>query len=155
MNPSNPIPLARLMAMAFRYLIDQLHERLAQHGYRDIPPTFGFVLVAIRDAPATSRDLAKNLGVTKQAASKIIEAMEHDGYIKRLEHPDDGRASLVALTRKGRNFLALVEEIYLDIEADWASITGKERMENMREDIRRVMETRHGGSLPHIRLPPG
>lgn len=143
------------MAMAFRYLIDQLHERLAQHGYRDIPPTFGYVLVAIREAPATSRDLAKNLGVTKQAASKIIEAMEHDGYVKRLEHPDDGRASLVALTRKGRNFLALVEDIYRDIETEWAAITGKERMESMREDIRRVMECTHGGSLPQIRVGPG
>ena len=45
---SPPIPLARLLAMAYRQLIDDLHDRLAREGYTDVRPEFGYVLLAAR-----------------------------------------------------------------------------------------------------------
>ncbi|HEY8547596.1 MAG TPA: hypothetical protein VIL36_21185, partial [Acidimicrobiales bacterium] len=41
-----PMPLARLFAMAFRQLIDELHARLAARGWGAMRPPYGFVLVA-------------------------------------------------------------------------------------------------------------
>ncbi|WP_460491278.1 hypothetical protein [Dactylosporangium cerinum] len=32
-----PVPLARLFAMAGRYLVERLHQRLADRGWPDIP----------------------------------------------------------------------------------------------------------------------
>jgi len=43
------IPLARLSAMVFRTLVDDLHERLAQRGFRDLSSSYGFVLLEARD----------------------------------------------------------------------------------------------------------
>lgn len=51
-------PLARLFAMAFRSLIEKLHERLRVMGWTDVRPAFGFVLVAARDRPTTCTELA-------------------------------------------------------------------------------------------------
>lgn len=150
-EPSPPVPLARLLAMAYRQLIDQLHDRLAAEGYTDVRPTFGYVLLAVRDQSTTGADIALLLGVTKQAASKLIDVMEQGGYVKRQTHGDDARAKEVAITTRGRKFLATVESIYRELEAEWARVTSKRRVETLRSDLRRVVEAAHGGRLPAVR----
>ena len=42
-------PLARLFAIAYRLLIDGLHDRLQAQGWTDVRPAYGFVLLAARD----------------------------------------------------------------------------------------------------------
>ena len=56
-EPASSVPLARLLAMAYRQLIDRLHERLAAEGYTDVRPTFGYVLLAVRDGPTTTETI--------------------------------------------------------------------------------------------------
>jgi len=148
------VPLARLLAMAYRHLIDGLHARLAEHGYHDVRPSFGYVLLAARDAPVPARALADLLGVTKQAASQLIDAMALGGYVQRRDDPDDARAKLVALTPRGRSFLGTVEAIYDELEADWAAVLGRPRLEAIRRDLTAVLEAAHGGALPQVRPTP-
>ena len=137
--------------MAYRQLIDRLHERLAAEGYTDVRPTFGYVLLAVRDGPTTGADIALLLGVTKQAASKLVDAMEQGGYVRRQTHGDDARAKEIAITARGRRFLVTVESIYRDLEAEWADVTSKKRVEALRDDLRTIVEAAHDGQLPAIR----
>ena len=137
--------------MAYRQLIDRLHERLAAEGYTDVRPTFGYVLLAVRDGPTTGADIALLLGVTKQAASKLVDAMEQGGYVRRQTHGDDARAKEIAITARGRRFLVTVESIYRDLEAEWAEVTSKKRVEALRDDLRTIVEAAHDGQLPAIR----
>ena len=44
-QPADGQPLARLFAIAYRLLIDGLHERLRARGWTDVRPAFGFVLL--------------------------------------------------------------------------------------------------------------
>ena len=148
------VPLARLLAMAYRQLIDGLHARLAEHGYHDVRPTFGYVLLAARDAPVPGRDLAELLGVTKQAASQLVDAMERGGYVERRDDPADARAKLVALTPRGRTFLGTVENIYRGLENEWAAVIGRRRLEAIRHDLTAALEAAHGGKLPSVRPTP-
>ena len=150
-EPASSVPLARLLAMAYRQLIDRLHERLAAEGYTDVRPTFGYVLLAVRDGPTTGADIALLLGVTKQAASKLVDAMEQGGYVRRQTHGDDARAKEIAITARGRRFLGTVESIYHDLEAEWAEVTSKKRLEALRDDLRTIVEVAHGGQLPAVR----
>ena len=151
MTKPSRIPLARLLALAFRQLIDRLHERLAAAGYHDVRPTFGYVLLSLRDHPTTGADVAVLLGVTKQAASKIVDEMERGGYVKRQPHGDDARAKSIAITARGRKFLGVVESIYDDLEEEWARLTSRRRVEQMRDDLRHIVEAAHGGTLPAVR----
>ena len=145
------VPLARLLAMAYRQLIDELHARLVGHGYTDVRPAFGYVLLAVRDAKMNGAEVAALLGVTKQAASKLVDAMERGGYVARQAHGEDARAKEIAITARGRKVLQTVESIYRDIEADWARVVGKGRLEALRADLRLVIEDAHGGHLPPVR----
>jgi DNA-binding MarR family transcriptional regulator len=144
-------PLARLFAMAYRLLVDGLHERLAQRGWTDVRPAFGFVLLALRAGPASLRDLPEALGTSKQAASKLVDAMVAAGYVERAADPGDARAKRVQLSARGRDLLAAVEEIYAELEEGWAGILDEERLAALRADLALVLRTAHGGALPAVR----
>ena len=45
--------------------------------------------------------LAERLGVTKQAAIKVVDEMEARGFLVREPHPTDRRAKRLTLTRQG------------------------------------------------------
>lgn len=148
---TDDVPLARLFAMAFRYLIDELHARLVDKGWPGMRPPYGFVLVAARERPLTSGAIAELMGMTKQAASKLVDAMEGEGYVSRRVDGGDARAKRVELTPLGRKLLAAVEEIYADLEAEWAEVVGRPRVEAVRADLLAVLRATHDGALPPVR----
>lgn len=144
-------PLARLMAMAFRTIIDELHRRLRARGWKDVRPSYGYVLLAARDSSITGNEVAALMGITKQAASKLIDAMETAGYVRRREHPEDGRSKHIELSARGQRLLATVEGIYAEIEGEWAAAIGSSALERMRGDLGRALNVLHDGELPAIR----
>jgi DNA-binding MarR family transcriptional regulator len=146
-----PVPLARLFAMAYRLLVDGLHERLAERGWAGVRPAFGFVLLALRSGPVPLRDLPGALGTTKQAVSKLVDAMVAEGFVERGADPGDARAKRVQLSARGRFLLAEVETIWTDLEQDWAQVLGAERLAGLRNDLTVVLRDAHGGSLPAVR----
>lgn len=150
-DPTDGMPLARLFAMAFRYLIDELHRRLADRGWPDMRPPYGFVLVAAREQPLTSSAIASLMGMTKQAASKLVDAMEDEGFVERRPDGEDGRAKLVGLTPRGHRLLDDVEDVYAELESEWADVVGPDRVESLRTDLLAVMRATHDGELPPIR----
>jgi len=143
-------PLARLFAIAYRLLIDSLHDRLQAQGWTDVRPAFGFVLLAARDQPASVTGLASLMGTTKQAASKLVEAMVAGGYLTRGADPRDGRQRPVYLTARGRELLRSVERIYAELEAEWAGVIGAPHIQRMRRDLVRVLAG-PSGELPPVR----
>ena len=145
------IPIARLLAMAYRSLIDGLHEHLAARGIRDMRPAYGFVLLAARQAPIAVGDVGELLGTTKQGASKLVDSLESDGYVQRVADEHDARARRVELTKKGHRVLEVVEEIYEELEGRWARIAGRRQVESMRAELTRILRAQNGGSLPPVR----
>lgn len=149
-----PVPLARLLAMSYRLMIDELHARLPEAGWADVRPSYGFVLLAARAKPTTTVELARLLGVSKQAASKLVGAMEDAGYLLRSPDAHDGRALNVELADRGERLLVAVEKIYDELEAEWAAVIGTTGIERIRRDLSKVIRARHEGGLPTIRPTP-
>ena len=149
------VPLARLFAMAFRSLVDSLHERLRERGWDDVRPAFGFALLATRDAPMTVTELAALMGTTKQAASKLAGAMLGAGYLEQAVGTDDGRQRPLRLSPRGRDLLAEVERIYVELEAEWATVIGAPALDRLRRDLRSALIALHGGGLPAVRPTGG
>jgi DNA-binding MarR family transcriptional regulator len=144
-------PLARLFAIAYRSLIDGLHEQLRARGWTDVRPAFGFVLLAASPGPTTSTELAAIMGTTKQAASKLVDTMESAGYVRREVGADDGRWRPVVLTPRGKRLLASVEQIYVELEQQWEDVIGAPGLRRLRDDLVRVLATGADGELPPVR----
>jgi DNA-binding MarR family transcriptional regulator len=152
LSPVHPqVPLARLFAMAYRQLVVALHERLVDRGWRDVRPHYGYVLLACRDRPTTSGELATLLGVSKQAASKLVDGMVDASLLRRTRSAEDSRTKLVALTPRGRRLLVVVEEIYGELEAEWAAVVGAPTVSAVRDGLVTVLTSAYGGELPPVR----
>ena len=145
------MPLARLFAMGMNSLVTKLHDRLGDHGFPDVRPAFAFVLLAARDRALTGNEVAQLMGMTKQAASKLVDAMEEEHYLVRKPNPDDARSKSLHIAPKGRRLLEAAEAIYAELEAEWAEILGVSRVNAMRRDLVEVLLATHGGQLPAIR----
>jgi len=149
--PADGPPLARLFAIGYRQLIDGLHDRLQARGWTDVRPAFGFVLLAARDQPTSVTELAGLMGMTKQAASKLVDAMVSGGYIQRGTDAQDGRHRPVTLTSRGEELLSAVEEIYAELEDGWAALIGTAHLDRMRRDLMHILSGPGHGQLPPVR----
>jgi DNA-binding MarR family transcriptional regulator len=89
--------------------------------------------------------------MTKQAASKLVDGMEADGYVTRTEGEGDQRRRPVVLTDQGRRFLATVEDIYAQLEEEWSAVISRDQVEATRSGLTAVLLDRHGGRLPPVR----
>src|SRR4051794_14457812 len=137
--------------MAYRLLVDELHERLAERGWSDVRQAYGFVLLALRDGPASLRELPGTLGTSKQAVSKLVDAMVAAGYVERAVDPDDARAKRVRLSLRGQDLLSTVDEVYRELESGWAEVLGHDRLAGLRQDLVTALSAAHGGALPAVR----
>lgn len=151
MTRDDEVPLARLLGMAFRQLVDDLHDQLVQRGWTDVRESYGFVLLAIRDSETSTTELAGLLGVSKQATSKLLEAMEEGGYVSRRDAEADRRIKLVSLAPRGTELLREVEQIYRDLEAAWVAEIGAGAVTKLKRRLEQVLRSRHDGELPRLR----
>ena len=144
------VPLARLLAIAYRQLITELHAELEHRGWPEVRPAYGFALLALRNGPLTGGELAALMGMTKQAGSKLIEALVSERYVRRRTSRGDARARPVELTARGRDLLAASEAIYHDLEQQWGTIIGDDRVAALRADLTSVVSG-PDGELPAVR----
>lgn len=144
------LPLARLLAIAYRQLITDLHAELARRGWSDVRPAYGFALLALRDGPLSGSELGLAMGMTKQASSKLVEGLETAGYARRRGPARDARVRPIELTDRGRELQTTAEAIYRELEQHWSAIIGHDRLSALREDLIRVVED-DNGELPPVR----
>ncbi len=121
--------LVTLLTLTVRGLIDQLQQRMADAGFGDVRPAHGFAFSRLAPDGATGQDLAEHLGVTRSAASQMIDELEQRSYVRRLPHPTDRRGKLVVLTGKGWACIGAAETILADLQAAWRDTIGEQRMD--------------------------
>lgn len=129
--------------------MDDLHERLGTRGFRDVGSSFGFVLLEARNRTLSVTEVARLMGTSKQAASKLVSSMQQCGYLLATID-EDQRARRVEISARGRRLLAAVEEVYGELEGQWAAVIGDKRVEQLRADLTAVLVARHG-VLPSAR----
>ena len=67
--------------------------------------------------------------------------LESLGYISRSDAPDEGRARIVRLTRRGRAAYLRVHDILRGIEHEWSMELGPADFDRLKELLRRVWES--------------
>jgi DNA-binding MarR family transcriptional regulator len=140
--------LPLLLATAFRAIIDELHDRLAERGHPDARPIHGFALQAIAPDGITGSELGRRLAVSKQAAAKTVASLERLGYIERHQHPTDARAVLLRRSLPGQEFLSLSAEIFDQLRVGWAQQLGEQRLSALEDDLELLAGSARLGDIP-------
>jgi DNA-binding MarR family transcriptional regulator len=127
-----------LLAQAFNAYIEHLHRELAHRGFSDLRPAFGLALRALHERPRTLTALAGELGVTKQAAAKVVVELEGRSLIEREPSPEDGRATLLRLSPRGRSLVAAAIRIGDAVERDLGRNLGDDAAAHLRAALERL-----------------
>jgi DNA-binding MarR family transcriptional regulator len=75
---------------------------LAAAGFEDLPRNGPFVLGGMADHGGSAVEMIQGLGVSRQAASQLIDTLVLRGYLGRQINRDDRRRMDIELTERGR-----------------------------------------------------
>jgi len=91
--------LLRGARQAFR---NAIRQAFADAGFDDMPRNGAYVLARVYDDDASFTRLARELGISKQAVSQLIDTMVMRGYLERSPDSEDRRRMLLQLTPRGQ-----------------------------------------------------
>ena len=84
--------------------------------------------------------LAERASVTKQAIGEVVSDLEGKGLVHRVPDPEDGRAKLIRLTRKGHMLMAAAYDVIGEIEAALLERTGAKNVETTNRTLSALIE---------------
>jgi DNA-binding MarR family transcriptional regulator len=121
---TDPLTVSWQVLRAAAQLVEGIQIQLLSKGFDDVRPVHGYAFVRISAGDATVADVAEHLGVTKQAASQLVEQLVQRGYVTRTPHPDDARARLLRLTSRGRACTRAAEQAAIAVTSGWRDQMG-------------------------------
>jgi DNA-binding MarR family transcriptional regulator len=133
--------LAIIIVGAARVIADHLGEAVARAGIGDMRPTFGYVIRALSDRDRTLTELAELLGVSKQAAIKVVDEMQARGFLTREPHPTDRRVKVLRLTDKARTVRRTALRASRRLERDLRRQLGDTDVDAMRRALLELLAT--------------
>lgn len=150
-TPIDGPPLVRLLSMALRTSLEQLHEELARAGYPELRPTHGYALNAVARGEATASELAAGLGITKQGAAKVVKLLLDAGYVEPSLDPADSRSRPLRLTARGRAAVATSVRIQADMQRRWERHVSAADIDTIVTGLERIVRAENDGELPPVR----
>jgi DNA-binding MarR family transcriptional regulator len=99
--------IASALAGQLRAVLSKLKRRLREHGGQDdlTPSQASVVLRLEKDGPATVSSLARAEGMRPQSMSTIITPLQEAELVKGSPDPNDGRKTLMSLSKKCMKWL--------------------------------------------------
>jgi DNA-binding MarR family transcriptional regulator len=85
--------------------------------------------------------LAERVGMSKQAMNQLLRSLEGLGYIVRSDVPNEGRARIIRLTKRGRAAYSKIHDILREIEREWSAELGPKSFAQLKELLFRVWES--------------
>jgi len=84
-------------------------------------------------------ELADKIGVTKQAIGPLVDDLEREGIVERVDDPADRRAKRIRWTRKGQRALLHGLSVLAELERELAREVGKARLAELADTCERVI----------------
>jgi len=92
----------------------------AAAGFDDIPRSGAFVLARTFDNTSPLAALTRELGISKQAVSQLIDTMVMRGYLERTADTEDRRRMLIKLTPRGDEAARVAWEAVAAVDSELA-----------------------------------
>ncbi|MFD4526401.1 MarR family winged helix-turn-helix transcriptional regulator [Streptomyces sp. NPDC058470] len=138
MQKSEAMALSVVLLAAAGELTQRIHEGVVARGFEGVRPAHGFAFARLAPGGATVTDLAAHLGVTKQAASQLVDEVVRKGYVERRPHPDDARARLLVLTERGWACTRAAEEAAAEAVRPWVELLGEGEVRALRDRLAQI-----------------
>lgn len=137
MQNSEALTLTAALLAAAGDLTRRINDGVEARGFEG-RPAYGFAFTRLAPDGATVTELAAHLGVTKQAASQLVDELVRKGYVERRPHPGDARARLVVLTERGWACTRAAEEAAAEAVRVWVELIGEGEVRALRDQLVRL-----------------
>lgn len=128
--------IGRLLLLARRDFVSRLAARMQHGGESSQSSLPGSNLLPFIDLEGTrSSELARRVGISKQAVAKAIKEMEDAGLVVRVEDEVDGRAFRVSFSEAGLEYLLKIHEAIDAIEQEYEELIGAGEMKRLRRAL--------------------
>jgi DNA-binding MarR family transcriptional regulator len=119
---------------------EAVRQALADAGCDDLPRNGVFVLAGLdQTAPepkfSPQADVVASLGLSKQAASQLIDTLVLREYLERRIDPEDRRRMGVRLTSRGRTAALAIQEAIDTVEAALAQLITADQLHGLRAGL--------------------
>lgn len=124
-----------------------IRANLQAAGFGDMPRQGSRIVGGIARNGLNLTDVSEVLGVSKQAASQLVDTLVVRGYVERVPHPDDRRRMTVALTDRGRSAAQEIRDAVESVDAELTGRVGEPEVAVARRVLGQLVELSHD---PHF-----
>jgi DNA-binding MarR family transcriptional regulator len=118
---TGPYPLGDLLALARQSWVREMERRLTARGYPGYRRSDAGALRMLYRSPLAIGELGNRLGVTRQAARKVADALEQRGYAVIVRDDRDARQLNVTLTATGREYATAIVLVIRELNREVAN----------------------------------
>ena len=141
--------LSFLLAKATQRWNELLGERFAAHGYGEVRPSYGSVLLPLYEEDGLRMgELAARAHLSKQTMTQMINRPERADLAERRADPSDGRAALIYLTQHARSFEPVAAVVLADLDRLVKRRLSADRVAALKDALRELMEVDVGRIAP-------
>ncbi len=131
--------LGYLLAKAVQSWNKVLYAGFCDAGFAEVKPSYGSILIPLFEQDGLRMgDLARRARLSKQTMTTLIKHMEQRSLVVRRQDPNDGRATLVYLTRRSREFEPVAEEVLAQLEETVEELLSASELKDLKARLRRL-----------------
>ena len=108
---------------------------LAAAGFDDLPRNGPFLIGGMAGRGGSAVEMIRGLGVTRQAASQLIDTLVLRGYLSREVNPDDRRRLNIVLTERGCAAAAVIRAAIGEVDARLARLLSPAELAGLRAGL--------------------
>ncbi|WLH14820.1 MarR family transcriptional regulator [Pseudomonas hefeiensis] len=134
MTKSSPRMLMVANALKACYWFeDALRKNQEAHGIPTVTRSQAFLLANIVNGEHRATRLARLLGISRQAISKMLNDLVDQGVLETTPDPNDARAQLVVFTARHEPIQMATKSILFQLEEELEIKFGKEKLNIVRD----------------------
>lgn len=121
-----------------------MRAALDEAGFDDIPGNGLYIIggLAIENRDVPLRKLVRELGITKQGAGQLVDALVMRGYLSRAVDEADRRQLIVTLTDRGRAAAKVQGEVRERIDAELLERVGADDVKAAKRTLGALIDMR-------------
>lgn len=127
--------LMRSLLRAYYWMDESMQNGLIQAGLAPRTRTQTMILVNISNGVMRAAELARILGVSRQAIQQQINELESEDLVIQVPDPDDRRAHRILFSEKGAYFMQIALGGLRNAEQLLSERIGSEALSNMKQAL--------------------
>ena len=131
-------PTARLLLRVLRRFEEALQERLHADDFDDVTVAQTNVLRHLNPEGMRQSELAHDAGISKQAASQAVRALQSRDLVRVEQDPTDARARRVVYTERGQALIHCAIDHIGALEGEWMSALGEAEYRQLRSLLQQL-----------------